>query len=132
MKNLKQKSQSWSIDIAVGVIIFIAAFLVFYTLFNTNPNTQAANLKQEASTVIKQIASEDATLKIVDNNEINISKINELKNMSYDELKRILRVEGDFCLYLEDDKGYVILINDSYKGVGAPTINVSGTPCSVK
>lgn len=132
MINISSKAQSWSIDIALGVVIFIAAFFIFYTLMNLSPNTKASNLKEEASTVVKQVASEEALLKIVDNNEINESRLNELKNLSYDELKRRLRIESDFCLYFEDEKGYLILINNSYRGLGTQDINLSSTPCSQK
>ena len=127
-----KKSQSWSIDIIVAVVVFMGAFFLFYTILNSNPNTKASSLKQDASSVIKQIAAEDSSLRVIDNNEVNESKLNELKNLSYDELKRQFRVEGDFCIYMEDDKGNIVLINNSYKGVGTPSIMVGGTPCSQK
>jgi hypothetical protein len=129
---INPKAQSWSIDIALGVIVFTAAFFVFYALLNANPNAKAKNLQEDASSVIKQVASEEAPLRIVDNKEINISRLNELKNMSYEELKRKLRIEGEFCIYMEDEKGNLVLINNSYKGIGSPNINLSGTPCSQK
>ena len=127
-----KKAQSWSMDIALGVIIFTAAFFVFYALLNANTNTKASNLKDEAYIVITQITSEDSIVRVVDGNEVNIDKLNELKNLSYDDLKRKFRVEGDFCIYLEDGKGNFVIINNSYKGIGAPSINLSGTPCSQK
>lgn len=132
MTIINTKAQSWSIDITLGVIVFIAAFFVFYSLLNANPDAKAKNLQEEASLIIKQVASEEAPLRIVDNKEINVSRLNELKNISYDELKRKLRIEGDFCIYLEDEKGNLVLVNNSYKGVGSPDINLSGTPCSQK
>ena len=132
MVSIKSKAQSWSIDITLGVIIFMAAFFVFYALLNPSPAEKASNLKKDASTVIKQVASEENPMRIVDNNVVNLSKLNDLKNMSYDELKRTFRIEGDFCIYLEDDKGNIVLINNSYKGIGSPSINLSGTPCSQK
>lgn len=125
-----QKAQSWSIDIALGVIVFMAAFFIVYSLLNANPNTKASNLNKEASIIMKQIASGEALIRLIDNNEVNISKANEMKNLSYNELKRRLRIESDFCIYFEDDNGYIIIINNSYKGIGAPNINLSGTPCS--
>lgn len=132
MININPKAQSWSIDIVLGVIVFMGAFFIFYAFLNANPNTKARNLNEEASSIIKQVASGDSSMRIIDNNEINMSKTNELKNLSYDELKRRLRVKGDFCIYFEDEKGYLVLINNSYKGIGAPNINISGTPCSQK
>ena len=128
--NLKSKAQSWSVDIITAVVVFIVAFFIFQFSLNTNPNAKAKNLKEEASAVIKQVASDEAIIRVVDNNEINESKLAELKNLDYNELKRNLRIEGDFCLYLEDDSGNIVLINNSYKGIGSPNINLSNTPCS--
>ena len=130
--HIRTKAQSWSLDIALGLIVFIVSFFIFYIFINASPTTKVSNLKDEGSLLIKQVASEEAPLRIIDSNEINISRLNDLKNLNYDELKRRLRIEGDFCIYLEDESGFIVIINNSYKGVGAPTINLSGTPCSQK
>ena len=130
MININLKAQTWSIDIVLGILLFLSAFFIFYSLLNQNFDTKANNLKQDASSVINEVSSGDSLSRIVDNNEVNISKINILKNISYDELKSRFRIEGDFCIYMEDDQGNIVLINNSYKSIGAPTINVSGTPCS--
>ena len=132
MAKLNSKAQSWSIDVILGVLVFMAAFFVFYTMLNTNQGAKVGDLKQEAAIVVKEVSSGDSLLGIVNGNEINVSKVNDLKNLSYEELKRRLRIENDFCLYFEDDKGYIVIINNSYKGVGASNINLSGTPCSQK
>ncbi|MBI2657335.1 hypothetical protein HYX08_01425 [Candidatus Woesearchaeota archaeon] len=126
------KAQSWSIDVALAVIIFMAAFFIFYGVLNANPEAKAGTLKEEASSLVRQVASGESNIRIVDNNQINISKFNELKNLSYDDLKSALKISGDFCIYLEDEKGNLVLINNSYKGIGSPNINLSGTPCSQK
>ena len=131
-KEIFKKSQSWSIDVVLGVIIFMAAFLIFYALLNANPNAKVSNLKDEASIIIKQLVSGNTPPRIVDGNEINVSRVSDLKNLDYEELKRRLRVGSDFCIYIEDDKGNIVLINYSYKGVGAPNINLGDTPCSQK
>ena len=132
IKNLNKKSQSWSLDIVLGVIIFFAAFVVFYTLVGSKPEAKVSDLKEEASVVLKQIVSDNKLYKIVDGNELNNSKLSNLKNISYDELKRNMRLQGDFCIYLEDEQGRIVLINSSYVGIGSPNINVSGVPCSQK
>jgi len=132
MVNIKKKSQSWSIDIALGVIIFMIAFFIFYGFLGANSDTKVGALRREASTVSQEIASQETLLSIIDGNEVNVSKLNELKNLSYEELKRMFRIENDFCIYFEDDRGYLVLINNSYKGIGSSAINISGTPCSQK
>lgn len=128
--HINSKSQSWSIDIALGVVIFIAAFFLFYLLLNADPNVKVGDLKEEASAVIKEVTAEGSSIRIIDGKEINESRLGELKNLSYNELKRRLGIESDFCLYFEDKNGYIVLINSSYKGVGSSSINLSDTPCS--
>ena len=91
-----------------------------------------SNLREEASNIVKQATAENGAVNMLNGNELNLSKAVNLKNISYDELKRTLRVEGDFCIYLEDEKGNIVLINNSYRGIGASNINLSGIPCSQK
>lgn len=125
-----KKSQTWSIDVALGVIIFMAAFFIAYSLLDSNQGSNAAPLKKESLTIINQVTSEDSLLKVVENNELSDDKMNELKDMSYDELKRKLRAESEFCIYMEDSNGNIIPIDNSYKGIGSPEIIIGGTPCS--
>ena len=132
MKPAKKKAQSWSVDVVLGSIIFIVAFFAFYSLLNANTNPTVDDLKNDAATVIREVATDDSRFSVVHNNEVNITRIMELKNYTYDELKMIMRIQSDFCIYFENEKGVVVLINNSYKGVGAPTINISGTPCNEK
>ena len=132
MIKTEPKAQAWSVDITLAIVIFMGIFLVIFALFNQGSVEKTKNLQQEAAIVIKQISGGDTSLRIVRNNEVNISKIEELKNLSYEELKSRLRIEGDFCIYFEDGKGNVILINNSYRGIGASSINISGVPCSQK
>ncbi len=117
------KSQSFSMDVILGVIVILTAFFIFYAVLNPSPDAKLRNLKEE-------VASEDSMLRVVDNNMINESRVGMLKNISYDDLKRRLRVEGDFCIYVEDEKGSVVLINNTYIGVGSPNISLSGVSCS--
>ena len=132
MVKINAKAQTWSVDIILAVIVFMGAFFIFYALLYENSSTKASDLKEEALIVIKQVSSGDSSLRILNKNEINITKINELKNLSYEELKQRLRVEGDFCIYVEDENGNIVLLNNSYKGIGSSSINISGTPCSQK
>jgi len=127
---VSKKSQSWSIDISVAVVVFLLAFFVVYALLNTGRGSNVSDLSDQASSIISQVASEDSLLRIVDDSQINESRLHILKNISYEDLKRQFRIEGDFCIFIEDTTGNIILINNTYRGIGAPTINLSGIPCS--
>jgi len=124
------KAQAWSLDIALGIVIFMGAFFIFYAMVSESQNTKIKALQGQALDVAKQVASQSSSVGVINQNEINESKLDELKNLSYDELKRRLRVEGDVCIYIEDEKGNLVLISNKYKGIGSPNINLSGTPCS--
>ena len=88
MININSKAQGWSIDISIAIIVFISAFVIVYILIGANPNLKTGNLKDEATTVIKEIVSEESTIRIIDGNAVNVSKLNELKDLDYGELKR--------------------------------------------
>lgn len=127
-----RKSQAWSVDVILAVVIFMGSFFLYYAIANSDSGSEVAGLKADANSIIKQVSNEGSTLSIVSEQEINVTKIGELKNLNYDELKSQLRVEGDFCIYIEDEKGNLVMINDSYRGVGSQNINISGVPCSQK
>ena len=132
MLNLNRKSQAWSIDVILAVVIFISAFFVYYVLVSSNPAGKAAPLKDDAVSIIKQVSSDSSGLRVVDNRELNESRLGGLKNLNYDELKSMFRTEGDFCIYIEDGQGNIVLINNSYRAIGSSNINLSGVPCSQK
>ncbi|HLC49823.1 MAG TPA: hypothetical protein VJI97_00160 [Candidatus Nanoarchaeia archaeon] len=125
-----KKSQSWSIDVALGFIIFMSAFFIAYTMINSNDDVKVDSLKKQSLTIIKQVTSEDSNLKVVDNNEISDQKLDELKDMDYEDLKRKLRADKDFCIYIEDENGNLVTMNNNYLGIGSPDIDLAGTPCS--
>ena len=108
------------------------AFLVFYALLNQSSNSNVKVLQDQASIVIREIASEQAPLNIITNNQIDQNKLNELilMNQDYETLKRNLKVEGDFCIYFEDENGKIMIIANNVKGIGSPNILLLGTPCN--
>ena len=132
MSILNEKSQSWSLDVILAVVIFIGAFFLYYVLVSDNPASKTSGLRDDATLIIKQVATDTGGISVVDNRELNETRLGHLKNMNYDELKSILRSEGNFCIYIEDEKGNIVLINNSYRGIGSSDINISGIPCSQK
>ena len=132
MPRINKKSQAWSMDIILATVIFIGAFFLYYTLISSNPAAKTSSLKQDAASIIRQVATDSSDLRVIDNQMLNESRLGGLKNLSYDELKSMFRIEGDFCIYVEDDKGDIVLINNSYRGIGSSNINISGIPCNQK
>lgn len=127
---IHRKSQTWSADIILAIVVFLGAFFMFYYFVGSNPTAEANALKQEASVVIIQATTKNGTINILDNNTVSVNKFSDLKKIDYDELKSRLRIDGDFCLYLEDEKGNLVLVGNTYKGLGSKGISIAGTPCN--
>ena len=123
-----KKAQGWSLDIALAAIIFISAFLIFFGIANSDLGRKFQEVSDEADYLVNLITSGNMALRLTDGNSINASKLEELMLTPYEQLKGQTGVKNDFCIYLEDDRGNIIPINDSL-GIGSDTINVSGIPC---
>ena len=69
------------------------------------------------------IEAEKITVVILDNHDLSFAtngtidkdKLKEIQSMDYDQLKSRFNVKGDFCMYLEDSSGKIILAKGSRK-----------------
>ena len=130
------KGQVWSVDVLLAVVIFVAVILVFYTTMSARQGTELKDLEAEAENM-KIALEKNHEFGFVDNNQVNISKLDKFINMTlynYTELKQILGIKGDFCIFFEDVDGTVIFIGNK-SGIGNPNladnVNISGYTCGV-
>jgi len=135
MRKLLKKGQNWSLDLILGIVIFILILSLFYMLLTRNESVDVKILKTKGNTILNIFDSQKSNLHltILDGDTINKTKIEELYGSdSYEDIKKDLGLTGDFCIIVEDSNGRVIAINTStgYKyGFGNPDLNVSGFPC---
>ena len=126
------KSQAFSMDIMLAVVIFIGTIFVFYSILSGGDDeSKITDLEDEASTVLGNIATEDSDVRITETEGIAVdeAKLEDLLEMEYSEIKKKIRVKNEFCIYLEDDEGNVIPIQDQ-SGVGSGKIKIGGEGCS--
>ena len=122
------KGQMWSVDVIIGIVIFVSIITVFYTTLSGGSSEVKNALRSNAETVVVKF-SQDPNLRIIDeNNILNNDKLANLSAMGYDELKRQLGIEGDFCIYIEDENGRVVPIGSQYS-IGKGDVNIGGNPC---
>lgn len=126
--NRTKKSQAFSMDIMLAIVIFLGAIFITYLMLQGGKGGTAKQLEQDASTVLDNLASSDNELGIVDGVEINETKIQQLIDSTYPELKQKMRAGNDFCIFLEDDQGDIIYISNQ-AGIGSGKIKISDTPC---
>ena len=125
----RKKSQAWSFDIIIGVILFVGAFLAFYVILKQQTEEPVDTLREEAELIASELLSESSPLNVVENGKINEEKLQQLIG-NYPTLKSQVRVKSDFCIYLEDQEGNVIYISQDITGIGSPIIKISQIRCS--
>ena len=108
-------------DIMVAFIIFIGVIFVFYSIISNKQGGKEDELQDDALRVLENL-----------NITENISQIDELLAEDYSELKKRLRIENEFCIFLEDENGNIIYINPEdldQPGLGSGKISISDEPC---
>ncbi|MBI3034980.1 hypothetical protein HYY71_01535 [Candidatus Woesearchaeota archaeon] len=58
---------------------------------------------------------DDHSISFANNGIIDENKLREIKSIGYDDFKEMLKVKNDFCIYIEDGNGNVILSKGSSK-----------------
>ena len=124
-----KKSQAWSIDIMLAIVIFITTIVLFFVFLNPAQESSVDELQNEASIVLKELETDDPDLGIIDGTIVNETKLQELLGKDYQDIKKKLRIKNDFCIYFEDKNGNIIYIDATHTGVGSDTITVSDIPC---
>ena len=113
-----KSSQAWSMDIMIAIILFIGVIFIFYWIVSGSQESKEEQLKEDATIVLENL-----------NITKNISQLDGLLEEEYPELKRKLRIENEFCVYLEDEDGNVIYLRPDRVGVGSDKISISDIPC---
>ena len=123
------KSQAFSMDIMIAVIIFMGTIFIFYSIISGGEESKIDELEDDASIVMENIATEDSAVRITEGIAIDEEKLEDLLGMDYSEIKKKLRVENDFCIFLEDGEGNIIYLEAGQPGIGSDKIKVSDVPC---
>ena len=91
--------------------------------------TSKANLEKEAKIVLNVLANKDGKVSLVDANGLVEEKIERLNDMGYEEIKSILGIKNDFCIFFEDVTGNIVKINGINSGIGSGRIYINNKPC---
>jgi len=133
MSAKKGGGQTWSLDLILAAGIFILVLIAFYAIFsNDSSGNSQKDLEKSAEEIIISLDANSGKQKsaVVVDGKIDENKLTELSQEDYQELKRILGVSDDFCIYIEDENGRIIPINGTFVGVGGDSITIDGTPCN--
>lgn len=138
------RGQLFSMDLVIGVLIFLLASGVIYSIFISKSQEDVATYRVQSEVIATKLTSE-SSLQVAPKNQLDMDAMAGLAlsaNTDYAELKEQLGVKDDFCIYLQDEEGNLIYItNDSgtrYPGIGSGSQDVQltewdipcGVPCS--
>lgn len=127
-----KKAQTWSTDAIVGMVLFfIAVVLLYYLAGPIEENRQAAKLQAEADKLPSILgAAQNLTGTFIVGAKVDAGKLASASNVSYENLKSLLGIESDFCIYFEDEKGNIVPLQGDRAGIGSPLVNLSGAGCN--
>ena len=91
-------------------LILIVAIIVMIVSFYSSSKPAVTEAEK-----ITAIILDNEGMSFAKNGIIDETKLQEINNMSYDEIKESFNADYDFCIYVEDDKGNIILAKGSGK-----------------
>lgn len=116
-------------DVLIAIVIFILSFIIIYSIANEKTDSGVHDFFQTAEIISDEANLDKSNLSVVSSGEINETKIRDLAEIEYEDLKDRLDINKDFCIYFEDEDGNLIQIDDgmggTIGGVGSGDINVS-------
>jgi len=127
--NKKRKGQAWSLDLIIGVVIFILVVVILYSVLSTN-TPKNTKLRQQADTVSSRLergtAEANNLPSIIQGSELNQTALGELymNSSNYEALKTELGIKGDVCIVLVDELGGIVDINGK-TSFGNPSDNLN-------
>lgn len=89
------------------IVVIISIIVVVYNKLNEPKEMEAEK--------ITEIILDEHGVSFANGSIINENKLKEIKKINYNDFKKSLNVKNDFCIYLEDENGNIILIKGSSK-----------------
>jgi len=125
-KKEAKKQELLNFERAITLLLILSLFVILKTAF-TAP--KIPGLVEEANIVLYTLTDGQAEVSVLKSNEIIEEKIENLDQMSYNEIKNMLGIKNDFCIFFEDVSGNLVKIDGISSGVGSGKIYINGEPC---
>jgi len=134
-----KQGQAWSMDLVVGVLIFLLVAGIIYSLLIDRDSNDVGPLRLESEVIATKLTADSSgeNLAVAENNVLDSTKLVELADKDYEQLKSELGVQREFCVFLTDDSGnlvYIAATGKKFNGVGSNdgNYNLSGVPCGAE
>lgn len=114
--------QTITLDLIIGVTIFISTIVLFYYLFGMD---------------VTKTEEEDAAAKVMEglngndyfrDGELTSDEVTELSEMDCAAMKEFFDTNKNICVYATDKDGNIVQLNNKY-GMGCPGIEIDTLLC---
>ncbi|MEK6876085.1 MAG: hypothetical protein AABX63_01630 [Nanoarchaeota archaeon] len=112
----------------IAILIIVAIARAAFTL-DKAPAAAKADLEQEAIQVLRTLTDKNMPISVLESNELVEEKVEYLERMGYDEIKSMVGIKSDFCIFFEDITGNLAQVNEVKSGIGSNKIYINGRPC---
>jgi len=126
------KKKEWlSYNNAIALLFILVIIIILKTIFEPIgvADNGLSELEEEAETLLDTLTNEGGRVSLLGSNELLEVRVRELYEMDYEEIKSILGLKQDFCIFFEDISGNLVNIADIGSGIGSDKIYVNGNPC---
>ena len=103
------KKINFKID-ELTLVLIVAVIAIIVSIYEQNKEINMIDAEKITAMIL-----DDHDISFANNGIVDENKLKQIQNMDYKELKDSLNVKNDFCIYLEDENGNVILAKGSSK-----------------
>ncbi len=117
-----KKGQTITLDLIIGITIFISTIVLFYYLFGID---------------VTKTEEEDAAAKVIEglngntyfrDGELTSDEVTELSEMNCTTIREFFDTNKNICIYATDRDGNIVELNGKY-AVGCPGIDINDITC---
>lgn len=129
LRNNKAQNMSTDLIVVMALLLFGVLFVVFNQI-NTQEDRNFSQIQQESKVVSDSIYNSLLSKEIVKDNKVNLEN---LKQISEEEIRRELGITSDFAIAFEKD-GKLIYIDseDNTSCIGSNKIKINNQSCGFK
>lgn len=114
VKRKKQQQHAFLIGLGIGVIVL---FFLFFGDSQDNVQRTTSQITPEKLGIAN------------DRGEVMEEKLLMLRSKDYQEIKKSIGLQKDFCIYFQDEEGNLLNIDEDVHALGSPDIKINDQPC---
>jgi hypothetical protein len=97
----------------ITLVLIVAVLAMAVSVYDKM--SKSGNEQKTEAEKITEILLDEHSMSFANNGIVDENKLKEIQTMNYNDFKNSLKVKNDFCIYIEDKKGNIVLAKGSSK-----------------